>query len=340
MNHPPKKPKMFIGSSREAIKYAEAVHANMRRDVQTLPWYDGTFSGNQYTMEALEKRLDECDYAVFIFAADDLVKTRGKYVFITRDNTIFEMGLFWGKLRRKRVFCLIPLEVGVNNEDIQGIEINKLHILSDLSGLSLLEYEHAHGNEFQAAVSVSCAEIRKAIEAEATPFFPNFADKARRNANIAQLFWEYFRQVPITSNEPLPVKYNALYESIRQSFFVPPHLAVRVSHITLYSKEGTDGMRYAAGNMDHDAFYPFQHAGSSVEQNIVIRVLLSEKWSFAHDYQVESVSLLCYPLGKDHVISIHFSGDLVLEKDAMELIINLNDDLLRTITRVVGGNSK
>ena len=87
------KPNLFIGSARESIRYASAIQSQIGRSVQVTPWFAGTFGANEYTMESLERILDQSDYGIFVFSPDDVALIRGKHVFITRDNTIFEMGL-------------------------------------------------------------------------------------------------------------------------------------------------------------------------------------------------------------------------------------------------------
>ncbi|MFY0545348.1 TIR domain-containing protein [Brevibacillus sp. H7] len=343
MIKPPRKPKLFIGSSREAIHYAKAVHSVLHKQkvVQVIPWYDGTFRGNMYTMEDLERRLDECDYAVFIFAADDVALIRGKHVFITRDNTIFEMGLFWGKLRRMRVFCVVPQEVEVSDgEHIKGIKVDKLHVLSDLNGLTLLEYEYAHDNEFEAAVSVACGEIKKNIESADEPFFIDPVDQAQRCGRIVKLLWEYARIVPITEDALLTQKYHALCEAIRISFAAPPIGNSSVTHVALYSKQGSDGMKFVGGNIDKDAFYSFQTDNPNEEPNIVTKVQRSSQWTFTHEQHFSKVSVLCYPLGNEHVLSVRLTGDTVLSKDHLQMVVEQNAELLTTIKHLVGGDSK
>lgn len=338
MTPPAKKPKLFIGSSREAIPYARAVHANLKRAIQALPWYDGTFRGNEYTLETLERRLDECDFAVFLFAADDVALIRGKTVFITRDNTVFEAGLFFGQLRRKRVFCLVPQEIERSDgEHIKGVAIDRLHLMTDLAGLTLLEYEYAHDNEHQAAVSVACGSILEAIDGESEPFFVHQAEKARRNGSIVRLFWEYSRLVPITEDAPLAKRYHALAEAIRLSFSPPPGGQCSVSHVALYAKRGNDGMAYVAGNMDEGAFYPFQDTQPDEEQPIVIKVHFDGEWMFTHVRHVEKISILCYPLSNQHVVSIYLRGESVHSKLALQRVVDLNVELLTTIKHLVGG---
>ena len=136
------KPNAFIGSSRESMDLANAIHSQISHFAQVTPWYADAFVGNEYTMESLENQLDLNDFGVFVFAPDDVALHRGQYVFITRDNTLFEMGLFWGKLRRKRVFAIVPQEVRERDDIIKGEKVKDFHLLSDLQGLTLLKYSH------------------------------------------------------------------------------------------------------------------------------------------------------------------------------------------------------
>ena len=160
------KPNLFIGSSREAIKYARAIHEQLKRSAQVTPWYGGTFGANMYTMEALEKQLTSSDFGVFVFSPDDVALIRGKHVFVTRDNTLFEMGLYWGRLGRRRVYCIIPDEVEADSSSVQDVIVKDYHLLSDLQGLTLLEYELRSDDDYKSAVDVACGHILSAIETE------------------------------------------------------------------------------------------------------------------------------------------------------------------------------
>lgn len=335
---PERRPILFLGSSREAIPYCEAVHASLKRDAEVRPWYSGTFAANDFTMEALERRLDQSDFAVFIFSPDDVGIIRGKPVFITRDNTIFEMGLFWGRLRRQRVFCLIPQDIEKSDGDhIKGVRIDQYHLLSDLNGLTLLEYEYAHDGEYEAAVAVACASIKRAIRDEG--YFDDPEEKYRIKHSLVRLFWEYNRRVPATADVPVEARYHALVEAIRISFMPPPVSNCQVTHVALYVKHGTDGFGYVAGNMDEGAFYPFS-TGTIGETPIVIEAHSTNKWKFTHGQHVEKVSVLCYPLNENHIVSIQLASDRELLSDTLQGVVDFNGELLTTIKHLVGGDSK
>ena len=83
-----------------------------------LPNYD------EETATRLQIFLDNSDFGVFIFSADDVIRMRKKEYSAVRDNVIFELGLFVGRLGKGRNFILLP-----RGED-------KLHIPTDLMALT------------------------------------------------------------------------------------------------------------------------------------------------------------------------------------------------------------
>jgi CRP/FNR family cyclic AMP-dependent transcriptional regulator len=69
-------PKLFIMSSSEAMKVAEALRAGLEKDVFSKVWNDGVFFAGGYPLEALESQVNESDFAVAIAEADDLIESR------------------------------------------------------------------------------------------------------------------------------------------------------------------------------------------------------------------------------------------------------------------------
>ncbi|HEV2494501.1 MAG TPA: TIR domain-containing protein [Terriglobia bacterium] len=91
--------------------------------------------------------------ACSLFAADDLTKIRGQEMKTTRDNIIFELGLFVGRLGRKRSFVVMP----------KGIE--GLHLPSDLVGLNMATFAIPTGvRRLVAALGPACNKVRRAIQ--------------------------------------------------------------------------------------------------------------------------------------------------------------------------------
>ena len=337
------KPNVFIGSSREAIGIASGIQAQINRYAQVTPWYAGAFEGNDYTMESLEKQLGKNDFGVFIFAPDDVAFYRGKFVLITRDNTLFEMGLFWGRLGRRRVFAIIPQEIRECDDLIPGEKISEYHLLSDLQGLTLLRYEVRTDGNDEAAVAVACRSLIKAIQEEGCYQDPRdelarMEMELERKRRILHLFWTYNKNITVPDDQE---RYNALSEAIRTSILPPP--GYLVTGAALWKAQGDEGMGQVGGNVGKGRFFTFHENKVRVESGqqpiYVLDAYLTSKWAFFRRLEVEQVYILCYPLGREHVLSVHFSGRHHLTEEQLGLIVSDNNELLRTIHYILGGDS-
>jgi predicted nucleotide-binding protein len=337
-----RKPNVFIGCSREAIDYARAVSAQLEYVAQVNPWYSGTFGANDYTMEALETELGANDFGIFVFAPDDVAMIRKKPVFITRDNTVFEMGLFWGRLGRRRVFCIIPRDLTERDDLIQGTNVSEFHLLSDLVGLTLLSYGHRTDGKYTAAVDKACGEIMKAIKEEQL-----FQDPKRlleekqlvidRKQSILRFFWEYIRNVTVT--DPLE-RYAAFSEAIRNSLLPPRDFVTTGAAIW---KKDNENIRQVGGNVGRGRNFKLNENEGKADgdQKIyVVDAFNTGEFEFFVRKGIENIYILCYPLDKEHVLSVHISGNRGLSDAHFEEMIGINAELLATIKALVGGDSR
>ena len=143
--------KLFIISSAEALPIAREVQTQLERDVFSTVWPDGVFFAGGYTLEALEKAVSESDFAVAIAQPDDVIESRGSKQPTLRDNVLFELGLFMGKLSRHRAILIHP-------------RVPNLKLPSDLQGLTLLSYTPGPDTELPARLGPPCNEIRKIVK--------------------------------------------------------------------------------------------------------------------------------------------------------------------------------
>jgi hypothetical protein len=140
--------RLFIGSSAENVDAAYAVQESLDSDFESTVWDQGLFGLSTVTIEQLIELLDRFEFAVFIFAPDDELKIREKSVLSVRDNVIFELGLFIGKLGRERCFIFRP------KSD------EKLHLPTDLLGLTTGSYDAARSDaNLVAAFGPACRQL-------------------------------------------------------------------------------------------------------------------------------------------------------------------------------------
>ncbi|MFL6260056.1 MAG: TIR domain-containing protein [Thermoanaerobaculia bacterium] len=152
------KPRVFIGSSTESIDYARAAQQNLQDDAEVTVWDQGLFGPSKFILESLVEKLPNFDFGLFVFSPDDIVRIRGKQLKSARDNVVFELGLFIGRLGRLNTFVLVP----------NGTK--SLRLPSDLSGMIYLGYEQnrSDGNLI-AAMSTACNSIRSRLREYIAP---------------------------------------------------------------------------------------------------------------------------------------------------------------------------
>jgi Predicted nucleotide-binding protein containing TIR-like domain/Histidine-specific methyltransferase, SAM-dependent len=119
---------MFVGSSSESKDLIRDLGASLKGEgVEIRGWATSRWSLSEGTLGNLEGKLEEADFAAFILSADDVAIIRGEEVEVARDNVIFELGLAFGLLGRKRTFILAPR--------------GSLHTPTDLAGITVAQYE-------------------------------------------------------------------------------------------------------------------------------------------------------------------------------------------------------
>jgi predicted nucleotide-binding protein len=158
--------KLFIISSAEARDVAYEIQAQLERDVFSTVWTDGVFFAGAYTLEALEKAVVESDFAIAVAQPDDLVTSRGTSTPTLRDNVLFELGLFMGKLSRHRAILIHP-------------RVSGLKLPSDLSGLTLLSYAEGKPDELRARLGPACNDVRKIIRTSFSTGHPRSVEPGR-----------------------------------------------------------------------------------------------------------------------------------------------------------------
>lgn len=152
LRQPNDKPRLFLGSSAEALPVIKAIQAGLAfENVVTTTWGDGVFTAGSFTLETLEAQIQNADFAVMAFTADDTTFSRNKELGSPRDNVVFELGLFMGALGRKRTF--VAQERGA-----------ELKIPSDLRGLTTLLYQPGKPDDMRSRVAALCTELAELMK--------------------------------------------------------------------------------------------------------------------------------------------------------------------------------
>jgi len=152
---PVQTPKLFIASSKERLPVARLVQEMLAEDARSRVWDQGLFGLSKSTIENLLLALGSYDFALFVLAPDDLAIMRNGNVAVTRDNVLFELGLFMGCLGPERTFILMPQD-------------DKLfHLPTDLLGIVAAKYDAARGDDLFSLLGPACNQVRRAMQERA-----------------------------------------------------------------------------------------------------------------------------------------------------------------------------
>ncbi len=146
------KPSVFIASSEEGFKVAEAIQEQLRATADCQIWTQDAFPPSGGTLDSLLNLVGEHDFGIFVFSPDDKVKIRSRDLVSARDNVIFEAGLFMGRYGRVNVFVVFP-------ENIPDFRIP-----TDLQGFTTVPYDPKHSKGLIAGTATAARQIREAIE--------------------------------------------------------------------------------------------------------------------------------------------------------------------------------
>jgi hypothetical protein len=147
------KPSVFVGSSTESLEIAYSIQENLEYNAEVAVWTQGIFELSKYSLDSLLDALDAADFGVFVFSPDDISVIRGKEHATVRDNVVFELGLFIGRLGKERNFIVLP----------HGHEETP-HLPTDLLGLTPALYEpNRQDGNLRAALGPACSKLSKAF---------------------------------------------------------------------------------------------------------------------------------------------------------------------------------
>lgn len=145
------KPTLFIASSVEGLRIADAINANLEHDAHCTIWRAGTFKLSSQSVDDLVKKSSTIDFSVFVFTPDDVATIRKHEEAIARDNVVFEMGLFVGSIGKDRCYIVKP----------RGVQ---MHLPSDLLGMNPADYAvDRPDGDIESALNYACKLIKDRI---------------------------------------------------------------------------------------------------------------------------------------------------------------------------------
>lgn len=149
-------PRVFIGSSAEGLEIAENIQLGLEHSAECTLWTQSTFAAGQTAIESIVDATASFDFAVLVLTPDDMTSKRGEESPSPRDNMLFELGLFTGALGRARTFMVYP----------RG---EKMHLPSDLAGVTAVTYADRSDGNLQAALGPVCTRIKQAMGVAKNP---------------------------------------------------------------------------------------------------------------------------------------------------------------------------
>jgi hypothetical protein len=143
------KPTVFIGSSSEGLKVANALKVTFGQQAEVEVWNSGEiFTKNRSFLTSLLDTASLFEFAVLIFSNDDVRLVRGESLTTARDNVLFEFGLFLGKLGPRRAYSLVEKD---------------LQVPTDLAGMSMDAFSRKKDGNPTADFSVTAAKLVSSI---------------------------------------------------------------------------------------------------------------------------------------------------------------------------------
>ncbi len=123
------KPTIFFGSSTECESIVKSLIDLLKEDADCHNWRT-IFPLSSTTFNSLNDELGTADFAVFVYGFEDLFYKHGtnRSEHVTRDNVVFEHGLFAGGIGKERCFIVKP-----------RLKVNT-HIPSDVQEITYAEF--------------------------------------------------------------------------------------------------------------------------------------------------------------------------------------------------------
>jgi hypothetical protein len=196
------KPSVFIGSSSEGLRVAKELQGLLNENADAILWTHGVFAPGKTYIESLIEASEKVDFAVLVMTADDVTVSRTKKALTPRDNVLYELGLFTGRLDRERCYFLAESTV-------------KLKLPSDLSGVTAATYRRRSSGSLRTALAPACAQICEQISKLGRRFRIEKSELAAHQelsgfcAGITGCWWERVKPAGTTAISFVTIEHDA-----------------------------------------------------------------------------------------------------------------------------------
>ena len=168
-----RKKKIFIGCSTKELPLAERIKTLLEPEFEVVPWNIPTwengelnFKLNDNLLQKLLRATLQFDFAIILGTKDDKVEFKGQTVLQARDNVLFELGLFIGRMGLSN--CAFVVEEGLKK-------------MSDLNGIIINRFNNEKKETFDNAIQQTAQAFKQFNEANVN-FFPS--------ATLAAVYFE------------------------------------------------------------------------------------------------------------------------------------------------------
>lgn len=180
---------------------AKALQRNLDDGCEVEIWSQGTFGLGGGTLQSLLAAVERFDFAVLVLTPDDLVQSRGRRSGAARDNVLFELGLFMGRLGRERTFVVFDRS-------------RNLKLPSDLAGVTMATYEPHQSGNLAAALGAASSAIEDAIRRRGSRQHSDgqFAFDMRGSADELLCPYDWYNEISYRDSSQLKSGVQVLYE--------------------------------------------------------------------------------------------------------------------------------
>ncbi len=141
------KPRVFISSSIEGLHIAETIQGGIETLADCTIWTQEISSDN---VENIVNIAGDFDYAIIVLTQDDILIKNGAERLGSRDNIVFELGLFTGTLGRAHTFMVLCKD-------------DPIYLPSDLVGVTAALYSRRSADNLKTALEPVCTQIKRAM---------------------------------------------------------------------------------------------------------------------------------------------------------------------------------